>query len=436
MTAAALVASACSLAGAACVFDQDCADGDFCNGIERCEGGECLDGAPIPCEDGDPCTLDVCIADVGCSHAELLCPPDCAGLTDGARCADGTVCTVGDSCNAGVCSPGPPPPCPDRDACTSASCDPVLGCVYTEEFVSGPCVPDCSGTVADFTRCPGDGDLCTIDACLPSADFSLDQCIDGLLLFRQCSDGDVCNGAEWCSSVLGCQAGPALDCDDGEICNGTETCDVAAGCQPGAPLPDGEACDDGLSCTTSDACSSGSCVGQTVTDTDCSDGNPATADQCREGFGCLNCYALGIRRLKFKFAVPGKANGRLKARATVDLPAGLAVLPASETMEIIIDADGNESYRATLPAGSLDQASEGRFRFRDKSGSLANGLRRVRLRERKDSRLNWSWASAGLSIDVPLAASVTLQLLLGDDCFLATVPCTTKSGGRALSCKP
>jgi len=51
-----------------------CGDGDACNGIETCAGGECT-RAPAPdCDDGDPCTRDVCVPPGGCAH-ETLCNP-------------------------------------------------------------------------------------------------------------------------------------------------------------------------------------------------------------------------------------------------------------------------------------------------------------------------------------------------------------------------
>src|SRR5690349_2473071 len=85
-----------------------------------------------------------------------------------ANCADGTICTRGDACAAGVCVPGPAVACDDGDACSEEHCDPLYGCVFHEEAVGLPCLPSCEGAVADYTPCPGDDDVCTLDACLPS----------------------------------------------------------------------------------------------------------------------------------------------------------------------------------------------------------------------------------------------------------------------------
>ena len=91
-----------------------------------------------------------------------------------------------------------------------------------------------------------------------------------------CTDGLFCNGAETCSATLGCAAGtpPPVDdafactadscdegtdaavhlpndalCTDGLFCNGAETCSTTLGCEAGTPPP----LDDGVGCTL-DSC--------------------------------------------------------------------------------------------------------------------------------------------------------------------------------------
>ncbi len=46
--------------GGRCTRDLDCDDGLFCNGQERCVAGRCVAGAPIGCDDGNPCTVNTC----------------------------------------------------------------------------------------------------------------------------------------------------------------------------------------------------------------------------------------------------------------------------------------------------------------------------------------------------------------------------------------
>ena len=77
-------------AGPECADDADCSDGVFCNGEERCIGGECIEGIRERCADGDVCTRDACDADLDqCVQVDLRvdgdgdgfypesCGPDC-----------------------------------------------------------------------------------------------------------------------------------------------------------------------------------------------------------------------------------------------------------------------------------------------------------------------------------------------------------------------
>jgi len=428
--------SAALAAGEPCFFDSDCADENVCTGLEICVAGVCEDAGPLTCDDGDSCTLDFCDPEKGCGHSEELCATDCTGLTDGTRCVDASVCTLGDVCSAGLCQPGLPPVCPDADECTAASCDPRFGCTYTEEFVTGPCVPNCDGTVADFTPCAGDGDICTRDACLPSADFSTDFCVAALLFSRQCSDGDACNGPEWCSPSLGCQAGPALVCDDGDVCNGIESCDAATGCLAGGPdLPDTSACDDSLVCTVDDECTSGACGGRTLTPADCDDSDAATSDFCVEGFGCLSCRAVERPRFKIKFAKPGGSDGRIKISGNVTPAVGGSLSPTVETLTVVVEIDGVEFYRAVLAAGLLVETKPGRFLFKDKTGSLAGGLRSVKLKRRSGEQYKVRLSTTKSAFAQIAATNAKVSLPFGDDCFSGAPVCKTVAGGRLLSCK-
>jgi probable HAF family extracellular repeat protein len=78
-----------------------CPDGDLCNGVELCVGGQCQSGAPLSCDDQDPCTIDTCVPATGCSHP---------AAADGTTCSDGNPCNGPDRCSGGTCrSSGPLP---------------------------------------------------------------------------------------------------------------------------------------------------------------------------------------------------------------------------------------------------------------------------------------------------------------------------------------
>ncbi|MCB9559681.1 MAG: flippase-like domain-containing protein [Kofleriaceae bacterium] len=88
--------------GVGCVLVELAADGTACG------------------SDGDPCSLDTCAAGV-CGHTPLEV---------GALCYDGAWCTVGERCDAdGVCGGGDVL-CDDGDPCTADLCDVVEGCVF------------------------------------------------------------------------------------------------------------------------------------------------------------------------------------------------------------------------------------------------------------------------------------------------------------------
>jgi hypothetical protein len=46
--------------GVSCEEAIECEDGLYCNGASLCLGGECVNLAPVVCEDGIACTVDVC----------------------------------------------------------------------------------------------------------------------------------------------------------------------------------------------------------------------------------------------------------------------------------------------------------------------------------------------------------------------------------------
>lgn len=132
--------SYCDLASnrcvAGCAADEHCSRGRYCDtGARTCRDGcrgdaECpadqaclghaCTGCSSSCNDGDPCTSDVCV------RAQCTNPPG----NDGASCRDdGNPCT-GDVCRAGRCehpAASEQQPCPDRpcnmgSVCTAGEC--------------------------------------------------------------------------------------------------------------------------------------------------------------------------------------------------------------------------------------------------------------------------------------------------------------------------
>jgi hypothetical protein len=107
-----------------CTAAGDCDDGNVCNGAETCTAGSCIPGvAPPPCDDSNAC------------NGTETCEPA-----------------------TGACVGGLPPPCDDGNACTDDSCDPAIGCVYTDNGTCPTCTPVGKG------RCNCDGVCSTREA--------------------------------------------------------------------------------------------------------------------------------------------------------------------------------------------------------------------------------------------------------------------------------
>lgn len=70
-----------------CWTDNDCNNFYACDGVETCDTmmGRCIPGAPVQCNDGDPCTYDFCEPDTGACNNTPSGDLETAGGVDG-RC--------------------------------------------------------------------------------------------------------------------------------------------------------------------------------------------------------------------------------------------------------------------------------------------------------------------------------------------------------------
>ena len=233
-----------------------CDDGNACTTSDICELGRCV-GDPVPCDDGDPCSLDRCDPKTG----------QCVADPDVAKCGI-------DPCGAAPATlegEATGLDCDDDDPCTTDRCEPWLGCVHDPADAetpipcddADPCTSndlcgdgECAGTVAIDCN---DGDLCTIDVCEPVV-----------------ADG-VAPGSEG-----GCRHRPIGNlCEDDNPCT-DERCDPEKGCV--YPF-NSDPCDDHNACTAIDTCTRGACLGTTVSP---DDRNPCTDDACDPKLGIVN----------------------------------------------------------------------------------------------------------------------------------------------------
>lgn len=207
-----------------------CDDGNACTSGETCSDGSCVDGEPVVCPQLDPCHVSG-----ECDPSTGLCTSPAA--PDGTDCDDGNACTVGDSCFEGTCLGGERVVCPSPDSChLKGVCDPN----------SGRCM---SQPVPEGTPCDLGDSLCNVEEC-----DGLGSCV--AIAVVDCFP-DACN-----ESVCGPKRG---------------TCHLD-------PHPDQTPCDDGDSCTESDVCIQGRCIGGAGRS--CDDQNECTLDTCDAASGC------------------------------------------------------------------------------------------------------------------------------------------------------
>ena len=273
-----------------------CDDGTFCTRDGICVEGECI-GQPIECmDDGDPCTLDICVDGEGCKHVE-----------HNGSCDDGNACTENDNCRSGFCV-GDPITCNDNNPCTDDSCDREIGCVFSANTarcddgndctyndtcsnkvctgtaytcVPGECVTDsvCDGQggcletpKVNQTPCSDDGNSCTNDVC-----------IDGRCEHPAVTDGTACDDGNLCTQTDTCVKGVCVG-SNFKVCQVEDPCRDAGGCDPATgtcsldKLPEGAPCDDNNACTLSDFCRNNTCTGE----------NEVVCDPPRE------CFEAGV----------------------------------------------------------------------------------------------------------------------------------------------
>ncbi len=246
----------------------NCDDMDPCTVTDHCEAGVCV-GTAVECDDGNPCTDDLCDGAQGCQFVDNTAP-----------CDDGDPCTVADACASGACG-GTAVSC---DCQTQADCDAVDDgnpCNGTLVCDTGAlpyqCVVDPT-TVVTCAAPEGPDAPCLTSLCNPdSGQCEILSSNEGGL----CSDGDTCTLGDSCVDGV-CAGAFPLDCDDGNPCT-QDSCTPGAGCTH-APVQ--EVCDDGNPCTISDQCVDGQCTAGGYLN--CNDNNVCTDDFCDPAEGCVN----------------------------------------------------------------------------------------------------------------------------------------------------
>jgi len=93
--------------------------------------------AALACNDGNPCNgVEALVPGRGCVAG--------TPLPDGTPCSDGNACNGEEVCTAGVCAASAPLVCDDGDPCTQNLCDPASGCRFptVEGIIAVSCALD------------------------------------------------------------------------------------------------------------------------------------------------------------------------------------------------------------------------------------------------------------------------------------------------------
>ncbi len=264
---------------------------------KKCDGvGLCVAASASDYDDKNPCTIDYC------DQGKIVKHEPISSLD--ATCNDNNACTDADICVNGACK-GTDKACNDSIPCTKDTCDPAKGCVFqpVKELCANnePCVnigcdlaEGCTTTSIKVGPCD-DGNGCTeADKCVTG------KCV-GTASSKLCgckTDVDCAEKNTPCGGKFACKAGTCLVnpetivvCTASEDICSTAKCDPGSGDCIGVPNNEGKACDDNNSCTTATLCTKGVCSGGPVT---CDDKNPCTLDNCDPKKGCVTAPTTGV----------------------------------------------------------------------------------------------------------------------------------------------
>lgn len=165
-------ADACDPATGECRYTNQpnttpCDDGAACTTNDQCVDGSCVGGG-INCDDGKYCTED----SVDCTQTPPVCVNNAAPRS-GMVCIPSNKCFYVGTCSGVDCvaSEGAPVNCDDNNPCTVDSCQPARGCVHVNAEATTSCSDGNPCTTSDHCdattgRCGGTSIVCApIDDC-------------------------------------------------------------------------------------------------------------------------------------------------------------------------------------------------------------------------------------------------------------------------------
>jgi MYXO-CTERM domain-containing protein len=348
------VRAAAVAVGGACTMQADC---DL--------GLTCVDGVccATSCTGGTNDCMACSVAAGG--SADGACTPRPMGTA----CSDGLLCTTGDACGApslgvSVCLPtGGVVTCPAIDQChTAGSCDPATGMCLNPVVANGtPC--------NDNSLCTS-GETCQTGVCTPATTVTCaapDQCHDaatcnattGVCDYPLKANGTNCNDSNACTQQDSCQSGVCtgmnpVTCVPSDQCHVAGTCDTSTGVCSNPAKADGTACDDGNMCTVTDVCTAGACAPGAARN--CDDSIACTADSCVATSGCVN---MMIPACMPDAATPDAMPDAPPDTATPDTVTPDTTTPDTAMPDAPVDAPPDTTGVDRIPdTGGLDRAPD------------------------------------------------------------------------------
>jgi hypothetical protein len=267
-----------------------CNDGNACTTGETCQAGVCT----VPAAGTTTCAAaDSCHVAGVCNPLTGACSTPNA--PNGTSCnADSNGCTVGDSCQAGTCTAGPPPAC----------IAPPNGYCYAS---AGTCASTGTTTFTCNYAASSAGTTCTAANAVTGGSTTC----SGLDVFPSFA----CNGAGACAGT-----GTPAPCPN-TTCSTGNQCQPASGlCGGGAPVANNTPCSDGNACTTGDSCQAGLCAS----------GGPTcpTSQSCTPGTGaCVASHVVPTRALALRLTPP--AGAAIDPSGNTFVVGGISVIAAT-----------------------------------------------------------------------------------------------------------
>lgn len=189
---------------------------------------------PDPNSIDAPCLAALCDPVLGC----LIVPTN-----EGGACDDGLACTANDTCQSGVCVPGPSP-CDDGAVCTDDSCEEITKC-FGDNSITCSDNNDClisAGTATCQGTCQFTGTSCISNSECPAntcgggvcSNLPLQSCTDdldcpqpdGTCMNKHCSvSGAFCLSDAQCTSIT-CGNGFCLASDIQQSCMPGQSCTI------------------------------------------------------------------------------------------------------------------------------------------------------------------------------------------------------------------